>query len=229
MSELMSTLSMGRLFCIIPSTGSSWIIFEAVPGSDVRLKITGMPLCWKLINWIFVFLPKLVLWRLTVSAAMNFLLDTSGITDVIINTVALNFILGIDELLFESLTAPETRCLMDAIESYNLVQESIGEDEQTRRAVVENDVAEEYLEAGRCSCKLALPLRLICVLLLTFVFVSEYYYMNCIKGEEDTWVSKPVFLPASVDYPIRSFFFPWEDAKTVGDKPVWSMPPKPDA
>jgi hypothetical protein len=229
MSELMSTLDMLRLLYRLPSSHASWVECDPVPGSEVRFKITGMPRYWKIFNFLFVFLPKFILWRLTVSAAMNFLLDTGGITDVIINTVALNFILGIDELLFESLTAPETRCLMDAIEGYNLLSGHIAsaECEHSRETIVERDVTAEIENSSRCSFKLAVPYRLISVCMLTLIFVSEYYYMNCIKGEENTWISKPLFMPASVDYPILSFLFPWMDPPTVGKKPIWTMPPMP--
>jgi hypothetical protein len=229
-SELVSISDMARLIAKLPIDPTSWIQCEAAPGSEARLLITGMPMCWKLVNVVFVLLPKLLLWRLTVSAGMNFLLDTEVITDVIINTVALNFILAIDELLFESLTAPETRWLMDALESYQLkdLDDRFCTHAAGQQAVVEEDVAREFWAAGSFSCKIAIPIRLIGVMLLTGLFVWEYYYLNCIIGEEGNYISGPLFLPASVNFPLSSFLFPWINPPTIGDTPIWQMPAIPD-
>lgn len=222
MSELSTTMEMARMLHRIPTTSSSWVVYDHTT-REPRLRIEGMPCFWKFINWIFVFTPKLILWRLTVSAAMNFLLDTAGITEVIINTVALNFILSIDELLFESLTAPETRCLMEGLEGCNLLESDrryYGVEQETINETMEREV----YNLSRFSLKFALPVRLMIVCLLTFTFIAEYYVTNCTKGEEGTWISQPLYMPAGVDYPLWAFLFPWMNPPRASEIPVWTMP-----
>lgn len=219
MSELTAILNMSRIFFTLPSYADSWIQCDPTPGSEVKLRIAGMPLHWKFVNFVFIFVPKLLLWRLTASAGINFLLDTGGITDVIINTVALSFIIEIDEMLFACLVTPETLCLMNALEGFNTFGEAPGPEEMHQW--LEN----EALAMNRFSIKITLPLRMILVSVLTFLFVTEYYVMNCMEAKDGTWISQPQFVPDSYDFPFKSFllpaFFPQQSAS---DTPYWTMP-----
>lgn len=226
MSELTSIHNTFRICASIPTSDDSWISSDSSDQShhtEVRLKVAGLPCCWKFLNFLFICVPKLVLWRLTASAGMNFLLDTAGITEVIVNTVALHFIIDIDELLFESVTTKETRFIMNKLEGFNTFGERLSADE-------EHLFFEAEVERGhRCSIKMALPLRLMLTLLLTVIFVSEYYTMNCQPGSGGVfygfWKSQSVILPESMDYPLLSFLLPSIFPQPVaGDEPYWSMP-----
>merc|ERR1719454_2426864 len=60
-----------------------------------------MSLGWKIINVLVVFIPKMLLWKITAEAGVTFLMETASIEDIIVNSVALTFVLNIDEMFFE--------------------------------------------------------------------------------------------------------------------------------
>merc|ERR1719161_2717950 len=84
----------------------------------VHLKIAGMPLSWKIINAMFVLLPKLLIFKITAETGTNFLMETAGIDDLIVNSVALGFILNIDEMLFDHIMTWEERKMLDEVEDF---------------------------------------------------------------------------------------------------------------
>merc|ERR1719310_2605160 len=83
---------------------------------NVHLRLAGMPIIWKVLSIILICVPKLMLWKLTITAGTTFLFETGGIEDVIVNSVALTFILGIDELMFENLMSTSVRAMIDKVE-----------------------------------------------------------------------------------------------------------------
>jgi len=67
-----------------------------------------------------------------------------------------------------------------------------------------------------------LPKRLICVIIISAVFLYRYYLNNCIKDADGGMVSKPMYLPGSVTFnPFKFLFASLEDAS---GKPFWTMP-----
>merc|ERR1712226_1337334 len=72
-------------------------------------------MAWKVVNAIVVLLPKFLLWKLTIETGTFFLMETSGIADIIVNSVALSFILGIDEMIFGKLLTWDERQLMERL------------------------------------------------------------------------------------------------------------------
>merc|ERR1712070_376786 len=64
---------------------------------DVRIKIAGMPFVWKMVNFVVILIPKVVLWKLTAEVGVMSLMETSDIDNIITNCVSLTFILNIDE------------------------------------------------------------------------------------------------------------------------------------
>merc|ERR1719454_1601666 len=81
-----------------------------------------MPLSWKIFNLVFIVIPKMLFWFMTADLGIAFLMNTSGITDSIVNSMALAFILSIDELIFETATAGRTKYMMDNPEPYHIHQ-----------------------------------------------------------------------------------------------------------
>merc|ERR1712014_134148 len=67
-------------------------------------QVAGMPLKWKLFNAFILLVPKAMIWQLTVTTGIVFLMETAGIDDLVVNSVALTFILDIDELCCKTLT-----------------------------------------------------------------------------------------------------------------------------
>merc|ERR1740133_321767 len=73
-----------------------------------------------MINAACICLPKIVLWKLTAETGVGMLMDTASISDIITNSVALTFILGIDELLGTALMSEETLHFVNATEDFPL-------------------------------------------------------------------------------------------------------------
>merc|ERR1719456_1615715 len=65
-------------------------------------------------------IPKMLFWVMTANLGVAFLMNTSGITDSIVNSMALAFILSIDELIFETATAGRTKYMMDNTEPFHI-------------------------------------------------------------------------------------------------------------
>ena len=87
-----------------------------------------MPLVWKIINIFIVVIPKLVLWFCVVSVGTLLLLETSGIMDVIINSMSLTFILNIDEMIFDRLVTTATKHIVTSLEDYPLYAHAMNHD-----------------------------------------------------------------------------------------------------
>eukprot|EP00913_Durusdinium_trenchii_P002920 g2707.t1 len=80
----------------VPPSGD---VFEEEMLDSIDLKIAGMPLMWKVINAVCILLPKILVWKLTVQTGITFLMETASISDLVVNSIALTFILSIDEMI----------------------------------------------------------------------------------------------------------------------------------
>merc|ERR1712139_628536 len=90
---------------------------------QLRFVLAGMPRGWKIANLIILWFPKIYLWLLTVDIGVIFLMETAKIEDMIINSVALAFILSIDELIFESLMPTMAKHMMERVDDYQVRDE----------------------------------------------------------------------------------------------------------
>ncbi|CAJ1334517.1 unnamed protein product [Effrenium voratum] len=79
-----------------------------------------MPLHWKIINIFVIVIPKFMLWSLTAQSGITFLMETSAIDDMVVNSVALAFILQIDELLCSELMSETSKQILEMLEDYEL-------------------------------------------------------------------------------------------------------------
>merc|ERR1712139_553260 len=85
---------------------------------QLRFVLAGMPRGWKIANLIILWFPKIYLWLLTVDIGVIFLMETSKIEDMIINSVALAFILSIDEVIFASLMPTMSKYMMERLDDF---------------------------------------------------------------------------------------------------------------
>merc|ERR1719217_579970 len=119
-----------RLLYSVPSWAEPWILYDENQKPEcvetrtlsidrVRLKIAGMPTPWKYFNGFCIMLPKTMFWLMTADLGITFLMNTSGITDSIVNSMALAFILSIDELIFDTATASRTKYMMRSLEPFH--------------------------------------------------------------------------------------------------------------
>lgn len=222
-----------RLLWNVPNVPESWIFYENDPDlleseasgkqmlylSQVKLRIAGMPIRWKLFNAGFIMFPKMLFWVMTADLGIAFLMNTSGITDSIVNSMALAFILSIDELIFETATAGRTKYMMDNTEPYHMHKLS-GE----TQAPYEDIFSEDDKHQRSWWCPDFYPRRLVVVVVLTGIFLTLYYVTRCEKSADGTWISKPLFLPKSLGFSLWAAYFPFLFELEVEEEPVWTMP-----
>jgi len=243
--ELYLIANMARLLWNVPTRGESWL--EASDNEDgdcsmaadlrippdvmkwlnmVRVKVAGMPGCWKLFGLFFVLIPKIMIWRLTLQTGITYLMDTAGSTDLIINAVALGFILSIDELICEVLLSRETKILLAKCEGYGIGP--------AFEHAEDDEIYEMYLQNKGCRAwtlrdLLALfPFRIALTMVVTTLFVAEYYCRFCTWTEEDGFVSRPVYEPKDSSYTLMNTILPnFFPVEASSKEPFWRMPPPP--
>jgi hypothetical protein len=237
-SEFFTIYDMLALLYSVPTADESWVTYE-VPSWEakervkeikgwseldlVQMKVAGMPMRWKIINVVFVVTPKIILWKCLCEVGVSFLMETSAMDDLIVNSVALGFILSIDEVFFQTLTKDSVRYMMMSLQAYDLYDTSALElysDEQA----LERD-AETHKSGWTCRKFLDLvPLRLVVAMAWTVVFVSEYYRRHCQVGKDGTMISKAVYIPQSFSISIFRVFFPRFFPADLEDEAAWEPP-----
>merc|ERR1712232_373104 len=78
----------------------------------------GMSRGWKLWNFLFIFTPKLMLWWRTAVAGTDFLMETASIDGIIVNSVALGFLLSFDDIITDNLMSVQENFLLDKVEDF---------------------------------------------------------------------------------------------------------------
>eukprot|EP00930_Biecheleria_cincta_P043432 TRINITY_DN29823_c0_g1_i1.p1 TRINITY_DN29823_c0_g1~~TRINITY_DN29823_c0_g1_i1.p1 ORF type:complete len:462 (-),score=57.31 TRINITY_DN29823_c0_g1_i1:241-1626(-) len=222
-------IEMANCLWRVPTENASWV--EVNEGASdlidsLRIKIAGMSCGWKLSNAIFVLMPKTILLVWTAKAGVFFLMETAGIDAIIVNSVALGFLLSLDELITEALLSTSTRLVLEKCEGFTL-----GEDpgKQTDEHMI--DVFYEQQKVSGCFSWVLLirdfvfrhTLSIWIVALIFVGFVGSYYLTSC-QLDEGRWVSKPLHLPNSLKFNVinaaLSFLFP----VPVEEKASWTMP-----
>jgi len=222
--DLKATIALLFLLIQLPTASECWISYE-VPNWDtkervmnmngwseldlVKFKVAGMPMCWKIANIVFVFLPKAFIWWSLSSSGFHFLMETAGIVDLVVNCMALTFILSIDEMCFERLATQASKYIMSNLKDIELrdLQPAAHPSERSLLTKYHN---EELTGSRKKIWKVVmfvLPKRLLFVGLLMALFVGKYYYFNCIRLDDGSWVSKPMHLPDEVVYNPLSFMY----------------------
>eukprot|EP00931_Biecheleriopsis_adriatica_P033990 TRINITY_DN19680_c0_g2_i3.p1 TRINITY_DN19680_c0_g2~~TRINITY_DN19680_c0_g2_i3.p1 ORF type:complete len:515 (+),score=75.15 TRINITY_DN19680_c0_g2_i3:64-1608(+) len=188
--DLFDTLNLINLFYTLPSESESWIMWEGFDEQKreeiedaklgcvelVRLRIAGVPLHWKFVNFLCVLCPKVFLWFALVTSGVHYLMETAGITDVIVNAMAMTFVLQIDETIFSQFSTSASRELMARLESYALFDTNLEDNETDDEAL--SRYAQDEMSSAACWSKLltAIPRRLVYILTLQVLFTAIYYY-----------------------------------------------------
>jgi hypothetical protein len=239
-ADLASSLEMALLLWEVPSEPEFWMRYAAPDPmekaatefdtstselTNLRFLIAGMPLKWKVVNLLLVWCPKVYLWLLTVDIGVVFLMETSKIEDMIINSVALAFILGIDEVIFASLMPSMSIYMMDRLEDFS--SEDAEENTYWAKDAVQRH--EEDLQWTVTTIGLYLriiPLRLVLIALICVVFMTKYYMESCRRRPDGSLTAKDVSFPVNDDLPFWSFLLgpiPGMTSVEVKDTPVWQM------
>jgi hypothetical protein len=213
--DLYSTMNMITTMYTIPSWPESWISYDepdwaptkekakAVHGWSeldlVSFKVAGMSVPWKITNFIIVLVPKCALWLALVSSGVHYLMETAGIMDVVVNAMALTFVLDVDEMVFERLMNPTTKHILSNLAEIPNFDTSAEEAEEEDE-VVKRYEKEELGGARWSKCKMVLPNRLIMVVILQAFFMWTYYVRNCDRQEDGSYISKEMHLPEDISY-----------------------------
>lgn len=237
--DLKNCMSLVMLLIRSPTKGEMWITYEVPEWGEskqyakkvrdwseldlVKFRVAGMPLKWKIFNALFVVLPKLFVWVNLCSTGFHFLMETSTIVDVIVNSVALKFILDLDEMILDHLASTATRYIVSNLQPIALFDKSEHEMEQDNEARL-RFLKEEKQISGFALYNLLFPKRLFFIIFMMSIFVMKYYYANCIELKDGSMVSKPM-------YPLgpHQISSVWEllfgiAAVPTSTEPFWSMP-----
>jgi len=210
----------------IPTKAESWVYWaedgdDLDPLNNIKFRIAGMSLGWKLFNFIFIVLPKIWLLAEVFWMGFRFLMDTAGIVDLVLGAMAMDFVLSFDELILESFEGASTKHIMEHLEHFT--HET---DEEHLNEHIEGSGS--GLKWG--ALKLAFPKRLIIVIIVLLVFEELYYRIHCKKDpESNTWVSNPTMLPATTQYTLKNlltYFVPFE--KDDKGDPIFAWQPIED-
>jgi len=238
------TIATMLLLWHIPSRAESWLTYEPpnwegmtkdeakimlgnVEFDFIRFRIRGMPLSWKIVNVCIVVIPKFLIWLLLLSAGTQFLMDTASIQDLITNSLAMAFVLSLDELIASRLCTEATKAIMEKLEKYDLYDP--GEDGCTSDdTVIEafKNFEDRYNITEGKLVMLLMPRRLLIILSVSVFSYLCYFWKFCDRTEDGSWISKPLYPPAKIQK-LGSWLFQWLLAswtvETVPD-PTWAMP-----
>jgi len=232
LSDLKSSLSDAMVLVSIPNRDEPWLVYdeqrrarkeeeELMELDLINFNIAGMTILWKCESFIFVIFPKLVIWISLCFSGVHFLMETAGIQDLIINAMALTFILQIDELLYLCCTTTATQYIMENLNGFcrdDVVLEEGLSDEEVLHQYHQNEIGNLVRFIKKVT-----PWRFMSILTCQFIFMMVYYVENCDKDREGDWVSKSMFTPQSGDsfglFPRMFGIMP-----AAHEDPFWTMP-----
>jgi len=224
------------LLANVPTKAEPWIIprpgwkeiVEKQAGTDdlgldfVCFRVAGVPMHWKIIDFLLIFIPKMYIWLLTVDVGIVFLMETSQIEDMIINCVALAFILSIDEITMTMLPS-KTRSMLEMIEGGQMSS-------RTRLTLEEEALLHQQDKRWNMLSPsfygIIIPARLIFLLAVTAFFIGAYYLEECKHLENGSWVSEDIHKPVIAHLPLLSFLFepvPGLFPVAVEDEAAWTF------
>mmetsp|Transcript_27141 Transcript_27141/g.56313 ORF Transcript_27141/g.56313 Transcript_27141/m.56313 type:complete len:458 (+) Transcript_27141:70-1443(+) len=234
--DLQRSIGLATLLNKLPSREDTWIRYEVPDWGEkehakrihgwteldlVKFQVAGMPRFWKVVNALVILFPKIYIWSMLVVTGFHFLMETAGIMELVINCMALSFVLGVDEMVFERLATLAAKHMMEKLEDYALFN-TREEEQETDAEVMERFQKEEMQRPFLKMLSLVLPRRLLVILIMMVFFVLKYYYSNCRHLDDGSWVSQDIFMPERVSYNPLSFIYSFLlDQSTV---PIWSMP-----
>lgn len=223
--ELILIWRMACMLYDIPTQSESWIEFKH-PGDDlvgdnwleyVDITVAGMPLRWKIINSIFILGAKFMLWKLTAEVGITFLMETQTISDCIVNSVALSFMLHMDELILMTLTSGKITSCLEKCNQYSPAE--------TTSVAWQSRIEKPIDNSFFANIQLGIPWELMASLLLCAFFIRDYYTTHCDWTWDGWWYySKPLFVPTTTAYPLWRAFLPDLFPVPSQSTSSWTMP-----
>jgi len=217
--DLVGSMHLLNLLWQVPTAHESWMLYLGSPPdptenaglapseeiNNVKFRVAGMPAHWKFFNALFVAFPKILLWLLMVDMGTLFLMETAGIEDMIMNAVALSFILSIDELICASLFSDTSKNMLEHIEPLPLFEAAVFEDDR--------DVWERHQIRRRWNIfsfelyNQIFSVRLFSMIGATAFFQVKYFREHCEHQEDGSWVAKTLREPLSDTLSFWHFIF----------------------
>lgn len=196
----------------------------------IHLQIAGMPIKWKLINVLILLIPKAMIWQLTVTTGIVFLMETAGIDDLVVNSVALTFILEIDELCCKTLTEEYIVGLLSRVRPYPLFDFSKATDAYDSADLVREQAKQELNKKMRPRDFFwaLVPPKLFLLIALCGYFILSYYTGHCnpapIPGSFPRFWPKPLYLAKSTMFSFANAFLPSNFPVPTETEAIWTMP-----
>lgn len=233
--DLWATMSLANLLVAVPSEAESWITYDVPDWADkervkalhgyteldfVKFHVAGMPMGWKVLNFFIVLVPKCAMWVALVCSGVHYLMESAGIMAVVVNAMALTFVLDVDEMIFLRLSTMITKHIMSSLEDMPLFETNT-EETETEHEVLERFHIDEVGRGRLRRINLLLPKRLLTIVALQFFFMWLYYQRNCVRLEDGSWVSKDMHLPKDLAYRPLSLMFGVDPPRE--EKPFWTF------
>lgn len=190
----------------------------------VSFQVAGMPMLWKAVNVIVVLVPKFAIWASLSWNGTQYLMETAGIMDVVIGTLALSFITQIDEMVFSRLTTLATQHIMSRVSMGDFVDH--GDEEVEDHETVLRRFDEEELNKRWRMLYLFIPRRLVAIIAAQAVFTVLYYLHCCESLDDGSWVSKAIYPPINLNPNFFSLMYDIDVRQSYGT-PSWEMTTSP--
>eukprot|EP00913_Durusdinium_trenchii_P020031 g18827.t1 len=189
--------------------GDNWLEY-------VDVSVAGMPLRWKIINGLFILggsAPRIEMWG--GSSAMR--LDE----DCIVNSVALAFVLHMDELILSTLTSGKITSCLEKCKEYIAATT-----DTTATEAWQSRIEKPIDNSCRANLTLGVPWELLFSILLCAWFINRYYSRHCDWTWDGWWYySKPISVPTSTSFTPWQAFFPSLFPVASQSTTYWTMPP----
>lgn len=208
-----------------PNFGESWVTkvseeecpnWQEDPISRLRFTTAGMPIWWKVIYFFTIVVPKSLLLYNVCWMGLRFLMESAGIVEQVLGAMTMDFILDIDEMLFDALGSEATKRIMGDLEGFANPEYNAGDHDDH----VENARNGNFSAIRWGAAKLCIPRRLLYTMAALLIFEARYYMLNC-DHVDGMWVSKPMYLPKSVYYTFVHFV---TGKIAFEGTPFWTMP-----
>lgn len=221
-SDLSGSFVLLDLLYHVPTKDEAWLTLK--DGAE-HLRVAGMPLAWKIANLVMVLIPKMYLWLLLVDAGTLFLMETAGIEDMIMNAIALAFVLDLDELVFATLFSETAKDMLGQLEPLPLYEDD--EDLSFNQQFEIHQTNRNWSYTNPNFWRLVVPTQLLGIVFVALCFQLKYYHEHCTSRADGSWVAKPLFLPKSAFMSFWSFLFgpfPFLFPVETDDGAIWTMP-----
>jgi len=227
---------MASLLWHVPSEDEAWVSFHedrSFRGPKeswmkmVEVRVAGMNRLWKAACALFVLLPKCFLCAYSAKAGVFFLMESSEIDTVIVNSIALVFLLSLDEVMETGLMHDQIRQLLHMCEPFVMDESLDAEDHLddlgSLRAYEERCGATSSWRRLLSTIFLHQYCKLYIVTLLTPLLVGYYYYQFC-EYRDGQFISRSMYLPKSTNFNALNTFLPFLFPVQHENEPFWEMP-----